>query len=375
MSEFSEIRPFHNSEVSEVLKQFKTSEMVHQLLQIGFPKLSNEERIGKLLECQKITDFQVKIMYPIIQGVIDKSVTELSSEGFDNLDKNKAFLFISNHRDIILDTSFLNFKLHDFGHKMTASAVGDNLVKKPLVLAFARLNRNFLIHRGLPPRETLGKSKIVSKFIHRYIIEKKRSVWIAQREGRTKDGNDRTQQGVLKMLSMNCPKGMSVMQYFKTLHIVPTAISYELDPTDAMKMPTLLAQHEGIEYVKTQNEDFNNIVQGFIGQKGRVHLSVGTPLNTELDTIEKEFSHPNRQIQALAELMDEKIYSLYKLFPTNYIAYDLLTDSNHFASQYTEKELRQFERRIANRSTSNNEISRQKFLEMYANPVRNKYKI
>ena len=233
----------------------------------------------------------------------------------------------------------------------------------------------YLIHRGLPPRETLGKSKIVSKFIHRYIIEKKRSVWIAQREGRTKDGNDRTQQGVLKMLSMNCPKGMSVMQYFKTLHIVPTAISYELDPTDAMKMPTLLAQHEGIEYVKAQNEDFNNIVQGFIGQKGRVHLSVGTPLNTELDTIEKEFSHPNRQIQALAELMDEKIYSLYKLFPTNYIAYDLLTDSNHFASQYTEKELRQFERRIANRSTSNNEISRQKFLEMYANPVRNKYKI
>lgn len=375
MSEFSEIRPFHNSEVSEVLNQFKNHEMVQQLLQIGFPNLSNEERNRKLLECQKITDFQVKIMYPIIQGVINKSVTELSSEGFDKLDTNKAFLFISNHRDIILDTSFLNFKLHDFGHKMTASAVGDNLVKKPLVLAFARLNRNFLIHRGLPPRETLEKSKIVSKFIYRYTIEKKRSVWIAQREGRTKDGDDRTQQGVLKMLSMNCPKEIPVMQYFKTLHIVPTAISYEFDPTDAMKMPTLLAQHEGIEYIKTTNEDFNNIVQGFIGQKGRVHLSVGSPLDTELDIIEKEFSHPNRQIQALAELMDQKIYSLYKLFPTNYIAYDLLTGLNEFASEYTEKELRQFERRIVNRSSSDNEISKQKFLEMYANPVRNKYKL
>lgn len=203
-------------------------------------------------------------------------------------------------------------------------------------------------------------------------MKKKRSVWIAQREGRTKNGDDRTQQGVLKMLSMNCPKGMSVVDYFKTLNIVPMAISYEFDPTDMLKMPMLLAQHHGQEYVKSQDEDFNNIVYGFMGNKGRVNISVSPPLSQELDQIEQEYSHPNKQIQAITDLLDVKIHQQYRLCPTNYIAYDLLNNSTSFQNEYTEKEFRQFERRIINRTIANDQVSRQKYLEMYANPVRNK---
>lgn len=375
MNEFTDIRPFHDSEVSEVLTHVKDNETMLGLLQFAFPEISREEQLQRLLLCKKITDFQVNIMYPIIANAIARSVTEFTYSGFENLSTEKAYLFISNHRDIILDTSFLNFTLHNLGFKMTASAIGDNLVRKPFLLALAKLNRNFLIHRGLPPRETLEKSKIVSKFIHRYLVEKNRSVWIAQREGRTKDGNDQTQQGVLKMLSMNCPEQMTIMQYFRTLHIVPMAISYELDPTDVLKIPALMAQHHGVEYVKTQDEDFNNIVQGFIGQKGRVHISVSNPLNEELSEIEATYQHSNKQIQAVAELLDRKIHSQYKLCPSNFIAYDMLMQQQNFVNEYTEKELRQFERRIINRTNPEDKISQQKYLEMYANPVRNKYNL
>lgn len=375
MSEFSDIRPFDDSEVFEVLTHVKDSKTMLELLQFAFPTLSGEAQMQKLLSCKKITDFQVNIMYPVIENAINRSVTQFTSSGFEKLDTNKAYLFISNHRDIVLDTSFLNFTLHNLGFKMTASAIGDNLVRKPFLLALAKLNRNFLIHRGLSPREMLEKSKIVSKFIHRYITKKNRSVWIAQREGRTKDGNDYTQQGVIKMLSMNCPTDMSIMQYLKTLQIVPMAISYELDPTDVLKIPALMAQHHGVEYVKTKDEDFNNIVQGFVGQKGRVHISVGKPFGAELDNIEQQHKHSNKQIQAVAELLDKKIHSQYKLWPSNYVAYDILTNTTEFNDKYTEKEWRQFERRIINRSNPEDEISRQKFLEMYANPVRNQYKL
>lgn len=375
LSEFNEIRPFNDEEVSQVLSHLKENETMRGLLDYGFPSLNETEKLNILLSCKEITDFQQNIMYPIIKKAIDRSVTTFSHSGFEDLDKNKAYLFISNHRDIILDTSFLNVILHDVGLKMTASAIGDNLVKKPFLLALAKMNRNFLIHRGLPPKEMLMKSKIVSKFIHRYLVERNRSVWIAQREGRTKDGNDFTQQGVLKMLSLNCPKEMSAMQYFKTLNIVPMAISYEFDPTDMLKMPAVMAQINGEIYTKTKNEDFNNIVQGFLGKKGRVHLEVSQPLDLELDKIEKSHTHINQQLQALGEVLDHKIYNQYQLWPSNFVAYDQLLKTNQFSKNYSEEEKKQFQRRILKGKINQNHIMEEKFLEMYANPVKNKLKI
>lgn len=372
---FRDIKPFNDNEVSEVLLHLKDTPTMAALLQMAFPNFTSEQRFGKLFSCTKIKHFQSRITYPVIKQAIAKSVTEFSHEGFERLEKGVGYLFISNHRDIILDTSFLNIILHDTGLKMTASAIGDNLVRKSFLLAFAKLNRNFLIHRGLPPREMLEKSRLVSEYIYYNLLQKNRSVWIAQREGRTKDGNDHTQQGVLKMLAINCPTDMPLMEYIKSLNIVPMAISYELDPTDRLKMPSIMAKHHGEPYVKAEDEDFNNIVQGFIGQKGRVCVSIAPPLNEELDQIAQQYTHPSKQIQALVELLDEKIHTHYKLYPINYAAYDLLANNNHFGEFYTDKDVNTLQRRIVNRSTPDDEVAYRKYLEMYANPVKNKYNL
>ncbi|MFK8289739.1 1-acyl-sn-glycerol-3-phosphate acyltransferase [Capnocytophaga canimorsus] len=372
LDHFESIRPYHDSEIHNILEDIYEHSLMQAMMLYAFPELSQEQRNEKLLSNHSIFDFQRQIMYQVVKKAIAKSMDDFTFEGFEKLKPNTAYLFISNHRDIILDTSLLNVTLHDHNLKMTASAVGDNLIRKKVLKALSLLNRNFIIHRNLPPREALEKSKIVSEYIKYCITTQNRSVWIAQREGRTKDGDDRTQQGVLKMLSLAKPENQSVMQYFKQLNIVPMAISYEFDPTDMMKIPALMAQHYGVEYVKSKKEDFENIFQGLVGQKGRVHISVGTPLNDIFDKIEIENTHVNKQLQQLADYLDQKIHQQYKLFPTNYIAYDMLYQTNAHQQYYSEKEIRQFERRMNNRSKSESDISKRKFLEMYSNPVKNK---
>lgn len=369
---FKSIRPFNDDEVPKALLQIKDTPLIQAMMAYAFPEDTPAQRVERLLACQKVSDFQVDIMYQVVTKAIEKSITEFTCDGFSALDPKKAYVFVSNHRDIILDTSLLNVALHDNHLSMTASAMGDNLLKKKYLKILAMLNRNIIIYRSLPPREALEHSKLVSEFIHHCITENHRNVWIAQREGRTKNGDDRTQQGVLKMLTLNTPEGVTPLQYLKTLNIVPMSISYEFDPTDVLKLPALIAQHNGVEYVKSKKEDFENIIQGLLGQKGRVHISVGQPLYEEIDAIEKAHQHLNKQLQALAECLDRAIHQQYKLFPANYIAYDLLNKTSIYKDYYNEKEFRQFERRMNNRSKSE-DLSQKKFLEMYANPVKNKF--
>ncbi|MBB1546933.1 MAG: 1-acyl-sn-glycerol-3-phosphate acyltransferase [Capnocytophaga sp.] len=368
---FKSIRPFYDNEVPEALSQIKDHHLIKAMLAYAFPELSPDERTAKLLACQTVADFQVHIMLRVVVKAMEKTISEFTYDGFDQLNPEQAYVFISNHRDIILDTSLLNVALDRHHLPMTASAMGDNLIKKKHLKILAMLNRNIIIYRRLPPREALEHSRLVSEYIHHCISDEKRNVWLAQREGRTKNGDDRTQQGVLKMLTLSAPDHISPLQYLKTLNVVPMSISYEFDPTDALKIPALMAQHYGQEYVKSPQEDFENILQGLIGQKGRVHISVGKPLSAELDAIEAEHQHINKQLQALAECLDTAIHKQYKLFPANYIAYDLLHHTQQYKEQYNEKEYRQFERRMNNRSKSD-DISQEKFLEMYANPVKNK---
>jgi hypothetical protein len=286
------------------------------------------------------------------------------------LDAKTPYLFISNHRDIILDTSLLNVALYENNLLMTASAIGDNLVHKPFLLALSKLNRNFLILREQSPRKMLESSKTVSSYIKQLLLNEHRSVWIAQREGRTKDGNDRTQQGVLKMLALaNDEK--TLMDYFRKLKIVPVAISYEFDPTDILKMPELLARHYDQEYIKTNNEDFNSILKGALGQKKRIHIAAGELLDDVLEEIAASGESANGQLQLLADEIDRQIHLNYKLWPPNYIAYDLIHKTTKFRDQYTEKELRQFQRRLDRRVEKDHEAAVNSFLAMYANPVSN----
>jgi 1-acyl-sn-glycerol-3-phosphate acyltransferase len=373
MQQFDAIRPFYDTEINEGIRSSVNHPMMKALMNFTFPDVDDSVWKEQLLKTHSIRDFQCNFIYASVQKVLEKSSDGLTTSGFDKLEKNTSYLFISNHRDIILDTSLLNASLFDHGLVMTASAIGDNLVKKSFLLTLSKLNRNFLVQRGLPPRELLQSSKLMSEYIAQLLLRENRSVWIAQREGRTKDGNDATHPGVLKMLAMGSDE-KELMDYFKKIKIVPVSISYEYDPTDALKMPQLMAEANNEIYIKEKNEDFMTLLSGIMGQKKHIHIHVGDVLDKELDGIAAEFDNANKQIQALAQVIDDSILSTYKLWPTNYIAYDLLNKTDKYSAFYTENEKSIFERRLEIRIDENNPVALEGFLNMYANPVANKSK-
>ncbi|RZK12523.1 MAG: 1-acyl-sn-glycerol-3-phosphate acyltransferase [Flavobacterium sp.] len=373
MQKFDAIRPFYDSEINEAIQKVVHHPMMKALMNFAFPDVDDEVWKEQLRKTHSIRDFQCNFIYQALMQVLQKTSEGLTTSGFEKLDKHTSYLFISNHRDIILDTSLLNACLFDHGMIMTASAIGDNLVKKSFLYTLSKLNRNFLVQRGLPPRELLQSSKLMSEYIGQLLLRENRSVWIAQREGRTKDGNDATHQGVLKMLGMGSDEA-NLMDYFKKVKIVPVSISYEYDPTDALKMPQLMAEANNEIYIKEKNEDFMTLLSGIMGQKKRIHIHVGDVLDTEIDAIKAEFDNSNKQIQALAQVIDDSILNSYKLWPTNYIAYDILNNTEKYAHLYTEKEKSLFERRLEIRIDESNPVEMQGFLAMYANPVVNKSK-
>lgn len=370
MTAFDHIRPYLDTEVHQALSEHIKHPMFKVLLQFTFPDKSMREIKTILDDCHSIKDFQTKVIYRSVQNLLSKSSEGFSTSGFDQLEKNKPYFFISNHRDIVLDTSLLNVALLDHGLISTASAIGDNLVQKEFLMALSKLNRNFLVLRGQSPREMLRSSKLLSEYMS-YLLSMGRSVWVAQREGRTKDGHDVTQQGVLKMITMAKGK-LPLMEYMQQLDIKPVAISYEYDPTDILKIPELVAKEENLPYVKTSNEDFNSILKGALGNKKHIHISCGA-LDPEIyDRIEREEQSDNDKLQRFAQELDAQIYKDYKLWPSNYVAYDLYHKTTTYANCYDEKEKRQFERRLERRIDASIKLEVDSFLLMYANPVINR---
>lgn len=372
MQNFDDIRFYNDDEVHGALQDYVKHPMIKALLQFTFPEMEYAEIKAIAAECHSIRDFQSKIIYYSVEKVLEKSSEGLTSVGFDKLKEGESYFYISNHRDIVLDTCLINYTLYDHNLVMTASAIGDNLVQKPFLMALSRLNRNFLVLRSQSPREMLKSSLKLSEYVKTLMLDESRSVWMAQRQGRTKDGNDVTQQGVLKMVGM--AKGdMDILDYFAKLKIVPIAISYEFDPTDMLKMPEVLAKRMKEEYKKSANEDFNSIMQGALGQKGRIELAAGDVLTTkDFDEIRAKNLSVNDQLQEVAALIDRAVYKNYKLWPANYIAYDLLKNEERFIDKYSEKEKRQFDRRISRRVDTKNPLALNSYLLMYANPVINK---
>lgn len=371
MSKYEDIRFYNEDEVQPALKKYIHHPMIKALLQFTFPENSYREIEEIAAQCFSIRDFQTKIIYTTVQRVLEKSSEGLTYSGFDRLEKNESYMYVSNHRDIILDTCLLNYLLYEQDLIMTASAIGDNLVQKPFLLMLSRINRNFLVQRGLSPRTMLKSSQNLSEYIRHLLLEENRSVWMAQREGRTKDGNDTTQQGVLKMLAM--AKGDDTLsEYFSKIKIVPVSISYEFDPTDVLKMPEIMAKRMEETYVKSANEDFKSIMKGALGNKGRIHIEAGQVLSKDwFTTIEKEETSTNDFLKSIASNIDKEIHSNYKLWPSNYVACDLLLNNDSHSGYYTEKEKRQFERRLTRRIDCKNSLEVNSYLLMYANPVIN----
>lgn len=374
MNRFDHIRPFYDAEVNQELLEARQHPMMKALMNFTFPDILDEDWKHQLSKTHSIRDFQCNFIYHAAKKVLEKSSDGLTTSGFEHLDKHTPYLFISNHRDILLDTSLLNVCLFDHQLIMTASAIGDNLIQKNFLKTLSKLNRNFVVKRNLSPRELLGQSKILSEYIRHLISHENRSVWIAQREGRTKDGNDQTHSGVLKMLSM-ANESEELMDYLGSLRIVPVSISYEYDPTDALKMPQLLAESNDEVYVKYKNEDFVNLMSGLLGQKKRIHIHVDKPLEDTCQNIKHSIDNNNKQILAFCEAIDKVIIKNYKLWPTNYIAYDMLFETTEMNRFYTQEQKQLFERRLGLKIHKNHEAYVKNFLTMYANPVVNKMKL
>lgn len=374
MSPFEDIRPFYDTEVNDALREILQHPMLKSMMDFTFPDATDEYWKDLILHCHSIRDFQINFIYPAVQKILEKSSDGLSTSGFEKLENNIPYLFISNHRDIILDTTLLNSCLYEHGLSMTTTAIGDNLVKNPFLKSLSKLTRSFTIKRGLPARELLESSKITSAYINHSLLRENRSVWIAQREGRTKDGNDQTHKGVIKMISM-AAGDEHIMEYFKRIKIVPISISYEYDPTDILKMPELLAKAKSETYIKSENEDFMTLLNGIIGQKKRIHIHVGDFLSKDIQSIADQESNTNKQFQAIADLLDKNILVGYKLWPTNYIAHDLLYGDEEYIDQYTQEEKIIFQNRFQKGVNLNDPMAVKSYLAMYANPVNNQKRV
>ncbi len=370
--DFDSIRPYRDNEMPEVFQQLMKEESFIELLKYLFPKVPTNDFINKLLSLKTIDQFQIEVISPYIKEVLKNTTQGITCEGFDKLDTNKSYLFISNHRDIVLDSAFLNYLLIENGHNTTEIAIGDNLLIYPWITKLVKLNKSFLVKRNLPARQMLQSSKLMSEYIRYNLTERNSSIWIAQREGRSKDGDDRTQTSLLKMLNLS-GKGV-FSDNFKELHIVPLSISYEYDPCDYLKAHEFLLKKENAEYKKSPADDLKHMGAGIKGRKGRVHFTAGTPINTELlalDSLDK-----NERLNKLAEIIDEQIHNTYKLWPGNFIASDMINNSKHFANKYTKQELDTFNTYInehLSRLDTHTDFIKNTLLEMYANPVKNFY--
>lgn len=373
MSNFDSIRPFYDAEANAAIREIVDDSMLEAMMSFTFPSDTREHWKDLMLHTHSLRDFQINFIYPGVKKVLEKSSDGLSIGGFEQLEPNTAYLFISNHRDIILDTSLLNTCLYENGLVLTTSAIGDNLIKKKFLHTLSRLNRNFAIKRGLQGRALMESSQMASAYIKKSLIHENRSVWTAQKEGRTKDGNDATHRGVLKMLTL-AEEGNNPFAYFEKIKVVPISISYEYDPTDILKMPELLAKSRDEKYIKSENEDFLNLLRGIMGTKKRIHIQVNGILDQEIAEISKMDMNQGEKLSHLAAVIDQKIWSGYKLWPSNYIAHDLLYGDDEYLSFYTPEEKNAFEKRLIEKVDTKNELMVKNFLAMYANPVNNQKK-
>nr|MBD3622496.1 glycerol acyltransferase [Sunxiuqinia sp.] len=370
---YDDIRPYDDHEVNHYINLLLKDEIFQQVLQFIFK--DEKELAGAkqmLSKVQSVEELQLNFMYPLVKNwIIDKTTSGVSWSGLDKLDKSKSYLFISNHRDIILDSGILNYIIVTAGMNTTEIAIGNNLLIYDWILHAVKLNRAFVVRRNLPARELLMASKKLSNYIRDAVTKRNRSVWLAQREGRTKDGNDQTQQALLKMLNLSNKKDF--VEGFRELQIVPLSLSYEREPCGISKVEEIYKREsEGFE--KTQADDLKSMAFGLTRPKGRVHFSFGKPIDAPLEEFAKAETL-NESIQQLANYIDKRIYYNYKLWPNNYLAADLLHGRDDHADKIEPATREKFNELLEDLvgTIGNGDAKRQQelFIQMYANPLLN----
>jgi len=367
---FETLRPYYDEELNDAFGRITAHSHFAAIARYIFPERSLEEITEDLLSVRTSFEFQKKYMHKGIRIILERSSDGLTCSGFENLSPDKPCLYISNHRDIFLDSGILQILLVEHELETTEITFGSNLMDSPFLIDFGKVNRMFSVLRSGSKRELYENALLVSAYIRHVISEKKVSVWISQRNGRTKDGMDKTQDGVLKMIAMNSRKGF--LGDFLPLNIIVVSVSYEYEPCDFLKVRELyLSKNE--TYHKNPGEDLNSILTGVFQQKGKIHLALSEPFGQYLEYIDGHFPETGK-ISALAKEIDHRIYKNYKIWKTNYIAYDLLEGKNTFADHYSEEERVQF---IIYMSEGLSAIDGKKeeleeiFLRIYSNPVKN----
>ena len=368
---FDPIRPYHPEELTAALRRIVSDDNFKHLLNYLFPEEKHEELTNKIITAKNTHQFQIGFMLPVIRSILDKTAGEITVSGMEQLEKGKGYVFIANHRDIILDSSILALHLVSHGHETCMITWGDNLMISPFVEDIGKVNRMITVFREGSPKEIFKNSLLLSAYIRESVTKKLQTVWIAQRKGRSKDGTDTTDVGVLKMLSMTGPR--NIIDSLRVLNITPVSISYEWEPCDAMKVRELMLS-EDTTYVKDENEDLRSIIGGIVTQKGRIHVGIGKPLNEELDQIDAA-RRPNEIIQSVAQLVDKQIHDNYRLWPSNLIAHKMLNNHGDLREKFDQDDINYFNQRLnaaINIDESRKNKLRELFLKLYANPVVNK---
>ena len=378
-AEFDEIRPYDTGEVQQAFNELLADRQFSTMLRGIVPWLPKSLRNAVLkmafIGVKSPLDFQKRFMKPIVRHIIRKHTDGCTFD--DNClprDFSLRYTFVSNHRDIVLDSALLDVMLVETGYPTTVEiGIGDNLLIYPWIKRLVRMNKAFTVRRGLTPKEMLRSSQIMSRYIHYAVTQKHENIWIAQREGRAKDSDDRTQDSVLKMLAMG-GEGKTI-DSLREINIVPLTISYEFDPCDYLKAQEFQQKRDNPAFKKSRQDDLDNMKTGIFGYKGRVHYHCAAPINTWIDELgdlpKTEF------FAALSKRIDRELHANYRLFPCNYIALDELEGTKKYAQHYTEADKKRFEDYLKGQlekvkiANPDEKFLRERMLTMYANPLRN----
>lgn len=372
--DFEDIRPFYDEEVNDVISSLIKEDGFKRTVHFIMPELDYDKFAQELSTYTSKDDFQAKAAVPILLSLVKKSTTSLSLSGIENIRKSERYTFMSNHRDIVLDASFLNLLLWQRGFTTSEVAIGNNLLKLPWISNLVRLNKSFIVKRNVSGRKMLEFSHRLSAYIHFAIKIKHQSVWIAQREGRAKDSDDRTQESLIKMLALG--GNDDLWESIRSVNIVPVSISYEYDPCDYLKAREFQMKRDNPRYKKSPGEDILNMATGILGYKGKVVFRIATPINQTLAQTVPPHDKAD-EVTCITHTIDQGIHSNYEIYAGNYVAYDLLFGTQ-FEDKYTPQEKETFmqylDQQLGKIEMPNPDIPflKEKILEMYANPLRNK---
>lgn len=375
-AEYDEIRPYTPEELPQIFDELIADPEFKAAMEYAFQGIPFEQIAAAMRASKTNLDFQKALVAPFLKGLLAKLSSGITFS-YDNKEVLQNSLCISNHRDIILDSAFLCILLVENTGNTVEIAIGDNLLIRPWIKKLVRVNRSFIVQRSASIREMLASSKRLSSYMHYTITERKQPIWLAQREGRAKDSNDVTQEGLIKMLSMYSSDNM--VDALKVLNIAPTAISYEYDPCDYLKAKEFQQRRDNPDFKKLPTDDLVNMQQGLMGYKGAIHYHIAACINDEIDKIDRTLTK-NEITATVARIIDKQIHKNYRFWPINYYYYEQLTGDKQFADKYTPEEAAKFDAYLAERIAKvdlpdkDEAFLRTKILEMYANPLINHLK-